>query len=397
MDESALPRYNSRSPLAGIQLMIPTRVFILASQPLFAQGVESLISGQSGMEIVGVATGGPDVLADVQASSPDVVVVGAKAEDQGSLVAKVLDAVPGAKVVGLTPEDNRIHTYLQQSRQSRRVEDLLEAIGEPFDWRVQGPGTLQLLVLYQGRYGQRILENVRCFAPKTWTVDAWRVPATLPQVVDDAQAFLPMYFPAADLVLALGEGPGVAQLLPIVAERTGARAVIAPVDNVTWLPDGLARQLRAWLTETGVAVALPKPFCSLTEHGYNVRRHEVPLDNPVIGEFARCFGRPVFRIACNDADTGGQAQVTEVEVQRDAPCGCARAVARELVGVEVRDAIVQTGLFHHHYPCLATMRVDPVLEKPLIQASGSFMRRAVETEIASQLACLAPTGPEKTP
>jgi len=53
--------------------------------------------------------------------------------------------------------------------------------------------------------------------------------------------------------------------------------------------------------------------------------------------------------------------------------------------VDVREAIIQAGLFHHHHPCLATMRVDPSLGEPLIQASGNFMRRAVEVEIAPYL------------
>jgi len=365
--------------------MSPTRVFILASQPLFAQGVQSLISSRSGIEIVGVATIGPDAIAQVEAADPEVVIVEAGAKEQGRLVAQVLDVVPRAKVVGLTSEDNRIHTYYQQMRQGRRVEDLLEAIGEPLDWRIQGPGTLQLFVLFQGHYGQRILENVRRFAPKAWKVDAWRAPAHLPQVVDDPLAFLPMYLPAADLVLSLGEGPGVAQLLPSIAERTGARAVIAPIDNVAWLPEGLGRQLRIWLMEMGVKAAFPKPFCSLTERGYNTRQQKVSLDDPVIGEFARHFGRPVFRIVCDPADASGRVRIAAVEVRRDTPCGSARAVARQLVGIDVQDAIVQAGLFHHHYPCMATMRVDPVLGEPLIQASGGFMRQAVEAEIAPHL------------
>jgi hypothetical protein len=365
--------------------MNPSRVFILASQPLFAQGVRSLISGRTGFDIVGVATVGLEGIAKVEAAAPDVVIVEANAEGQAQLVAKVLDSVPGVRVVGLSPEDNRIHTYYQQMRQGRRVEDLLEAIGGPFDWRVQGPGTLQLFVLFQGHYGQRILENIRRFAPKTWTVAAWRAPAHLPQVVDDPLAFLPTHLPAADLVLSLGEDAGVAQLLPSVSERTGARSVIAPVDNVAWLPDGLVRQLGIWLAEMGVATAFPKPFCSLTEHGYGVPGHEVSLDNPAIREFAQHFGRPVFGVTCDAAGPGGQARIARVEMRRDAACGCARSVARQLIGVEVRDAIVQTGLFHHHYPCLATMRVDPNLGQPLIQASGSYMRQAVESEIAAHL------------
>ena len=90
--------------------MYPTRVFILTSQPLFAQGVQSLLSGQPGIEVVGVATVDPDVFAQVQAAAPDVVIIEAGSGGQSRLVAQVLESIPGAKVVGLTLEDNRIHT-----------------------------------------------------------------------------------------------------------------------------------------------------------------------------------------------------------------------------------------------------------------------------------------------
>ena len=369
--------------------MNPSHVFILASRPLFAQGVQSLLSGQPDIQVVGVATVGPDVFARVQAAAPDVVIIEAAGEEQGRLVAQVLESIPGAKVIGLTLEDNRIQTYYQQMKQGRRVEDLLEAIRGPVDWHSRGPQMLRLFVLLQGHYGQRILDNMRRFAPEAWTVYAWRAPSNLPLVVDDPLAFLPMHLSVADIVLSLGESGSVAQLLPSVVERTGAWAVIAPVDNVAWLPDGLVRQIRVQLTEMGVTAAFPKPFCSLTERSCSVRQQEVSFEDPWIGEFAQYFGRPAFRIECD-----GQ-KVTGVEVKRDTACGCARSVARQLVGVDVREAVVQAGLFHHHYPCLATMRVDPGLGEPLIQTAGSFMRRAVEAEIVHYLpraAALVPEG-----
>jgi hypothetical protein len=131
-----------------------------------------------------------------------------------------------------------------------------------------------------------------------------------------------------------------------------------------------------------VVAVFPKPFCSLTEDSYNVREQAVSFDSPWIAEFAHHFGRPSFRIECTN-DT-----IVKAKVKRDTACGCGRDVARQLVGLDVKDAVIQAGLFQHHYPCLATMRMDATLEEPLIQVSGNFMRQAVETEIA---ACL----PEK--
>ena len=363
--------------------MIYSRVFILASQPLFAQGVQSLLSGQPGIQVVGVATVGPDAFAQVQVATPDVVILEAQGNEQGHLVAQILDLIPTARVIGLTLEDNRIHIYYQQMKQGRRVEDLLESIRGPLDWQGRGPETLRLLVLFQEHYGQRILQNIRRFAPESWTVEVWRAPSALPPLVDDPLRFLPLHLPAADLVLSLGESASVAQFLPTVVERVGARAVIAPVDNVAWLPDGLISQLRTRLRGMGIMAVFPKPFCSLTERSYNVRQQEVSFEDPWIGEFARHFGQPVLRVEC-----AGE-QIGKVEVVRDAACGCARAVARQLIGVDVRQAVVQAGLFHDYYPCLATMCVEAGLGESLVQVSSDFMRQAVEGEVE---ACLSHTG-----
>jgi hypothetical protein len=367
-----------------------SRVFILASQSLFAQGVQSLLSGQSGIEVIGFASADPGALARAQEASPDVVIIDAGGDKQSHLAAEVLEAIPGVKVIGLSLEDNRIHTYYQQMKQGRSVEDLLETIREPVDWHGRSPDTLRLLVLFQEHYGQRILDNIRPFAPETWDVRAWRAPSAVPPVVDDPLKFLPLHLPAADLVLSLGESVGVARILPSVVERVGARAVVAPIDNTAWLPDSLVRQLRVRLRELGVSAVFPKPFCSLTDRSYSVRQQAVSYEDPWIGEFTRYFGHPVFRIECESGggsgDDGGPMRISKVEVERDAPCGCGRAVASQLVGVDVQEAGTQAGRCHHYYPCLTTMGVDPALGEPLIQASAGCMREAVEVALA---ACLS--------
>jgi hypothetical protein len=196
-------------------------------------------------------------------------------------------------------------------------------------------------------------------------------------VIDYPEDYLPESLPPADLILAFGEHRGVAELVPDVARMTGARAVVAPVDREEWLPRGLARQLRGWLAEMEVACVTPKPFCSLTETHYNVRRHRVEYDDPPIAEFARWFGRPEFRIVV-DART---RTIVEVEVVRDACCGCARHVAQGLVGVLVDDAEQEAGLLHHHYPCLASMGVDPDYNDTLMHVSGNILKEQVGEQI----------------
>jgi len=236
---------------------------------------------------------------------------------------------------------------------------------------------MRILAIITGAYGQRHVDNIRAHSPADWQVEVWRAPAMYPPVVDYPEDYVPESLPPADLILSFGEHPGVAELIPEIVKRTGARAVIAPVDREEWLPRGLARQLRGWLAELGVACVTPKPLCSLTEDSYNVRRHRLEYDYPLIAEFARHFGRPEFHIAVDP----GTRTITQVRVVRDAFCGCARHVARGLVGVSVDDAEQEAGLLHHHYPCLAGMGKDPDFNDTLMHVSGNILKERVGEQV----------------
>ncbi len=147
---------------------------------------------------------------------------------------------------------------------------------------------MRILAIISGEYGQRHVDNIRAHGPAEWQIEVWRAPAVLPPVVDYPEDFLPDSLPAADLLLSFGEHKGIAELLPDVARMTGAQAVIAAVDNEAWLPRGLARQLRGWLKDIGVACVTPKPLCSLTETHYSVgRRQQIAYDNALSAQFAR--------------------------------------------------------------------------------------------------------------
>jgi len=236
---------------------------------------------------------------------------------------------------------------------------------------------MRILAIITGKYGQRHVDNIRAHGPSDWQIEVWQTPSVLPPVIDYPEDYLPESLPPADLLLAFGEHKGVAELVPEVAKMTGARAVIAPVDREEWLPRGLARQLRGWLADMGVACITPKPLCSLTETRYNVRRHRVDYDDSLITEFAHYFGQPGFRITVNP-DT---RVITEVEVTRDAVCGCARHVAQGLVGVSANDAEQEAGLLHHHYPCLAGMVKDSDFNDTLMHVSGNILKDKVGQQV----------------
>ncbi|NOZ26456.1 MAG: hypothetical protein GXP39_00190 [Chloroflexi bacterium] len=239
---------------------------------------------------------------------------------------------------------------------------------------------MRILAIVQGEYGRRIAENVRRHMPLDWRLVIWNAPATisLDEAMDEPEAFVPPGLPPADLILSLGQVPATAVLLPELAEAVGAQAVIAPIDREEWLPSGLARQIASWLKQAGVAAVFPKPFCSLTESSYNVRSYARSYDHPVIAAFAKRFGRPDLRIHVGE---DGKT-IESVEVIRDAACGCARFVAEKLVGVHVDEAEHQAGMFHHHYPCLASMGIDPDFNDTLMHVSGDIMRGVVRDQAA---------------
>ncbi len=238
---------------------------------------------------------------------------------------------------------------------------------------------LRVLAIVAGKYGVRIVEHIRRCAPSTWQVTTIPAPAGLPIVVDAPEEHLPPDLPPADLILFMAENDRAAQLLPALILRTGARAVIAPIDHAAWIPPGLRGQLLRELSALGGEIVFPEPFCALTEEGLG----------PIAAEFARHFGRPVFRIR---AENG---VVQAVEVERDTACGCARFVAEHLVGQPLSEAVFQAGILHHHYPCLAGMTMEKSLGDTLLHVSGQLMRQAVEVEIAPLLpraAYLVPEG-----
>jgi hypothetical protein len=217
---------------------------------------------------------------------------------------------------------------------------------------------MRILIITQGQYGKRMLDNIRRHAPSGWVVEGWQAPANLPLVIDYPEDYLPETMPSADLILSLAENPGVAELVPEVAKRTRARAVIAPVDRSEWLPRGLVRQLHKWLQDIGVSAVFPKPLCSLTETHYNVGRHRVEYHNDLIAEFARHFGRPRFVITV-DPET---KIIVEARVERDA------------------------GMLHHHYPCLASMGIDDDFADTVMHVSGNITKEEVKEQVRPYVA-----------
>jgi hypothetical protein len=223
---------------------------------------------------------------------------------------------------------------------------------------------MKILFSVQGRYGERVAENVRANGPKEWEVAVLRLPARLPMVIDDPDEFLPSPLPPSDLLISLHETPGAAELIPDIAKGCGARSVLAAVDNRTACPTGLENQIRKRLAAMGIAHAFPRPLCGF-DGGPDSQ----------LEEFAAKFGRPKFRVE-RDGD-----RVTSVEVLRDAPCGSAKFVASILSGVRITEAPNAGALRHHHHPCLASMEIDPDLQDTIMHLSGYIVRAAIKSAL----------------
>ena len=238
---------------------------------------------------------------------------------------------------------------------------------------------MNILAIISGEYGVRHANNLREHAPQDWVIESWKAPAAFPLIMDYPEDFLPPSFPPSDLILSFAESKSVAELIPEIAQMTGARGVIVAVDNEAWLPRGLARQLNGWLARMNVACATPKPLCSLTEHDYKVtKRERETYESEVISEFAKYFGQPDIRLSVDEVTR----TVTGAEVQRDAVCGCARHVAEKLIGLSADEAEERAGLFHHHFPCLASMvKLNDYNHDTLMHESGHLLQENLAEQL----------------
>ncbi len=223
---------------------------------------------------------------------------------------------------------------------------------------------LRVLAIVAGKYGMRIVEHIRRCAPPAWWITAIPAPTGLPIVVDAPEEYLPPDLPPADLILFMAENDRAAQLLPAMALRTGARAVIAPIHHAAWIPPGLRGQLLRELSTLGVEIVFPEPFCALTADGLG----------PVAAEFAHRFGRPRLRVSVDR-----EGRLSEVTVERCSPCGSTHFAAEKAQGMLAAEAVPRAGLICLHYPCLASMKPEQTESgvETLMHTSGKIFNAAL--------------------
>ena len=225
---------------------------------------------------------------------------------------------------------------------------------------------MRLIVFTQETYGDRILENIKTHAPLEWTTQQVSLPDNLPDLIDEPDKFVDVLdlYGEWDLVLYLGESPSAFSLLPTVLKRISAKAVVAPVDDYSWLPLGLERQIREELEGLDVVAVFPRTFCTLA-----------PVSNFFIDKFAKRFGSPKLRIKTE----GGI--ISDVEVLRGAPCGSTWFTADGLLGTKIEESAEKAGLLVQLYPCLASRQADRFFSDAPIHVAGRIASKAVESEL----------------
>ena len=241
-----------------------------------------------------------------------------------------------------------------------------------------GVPKMKIYIIYSGPFGEQIINNLASKGFGDKIVNAYELrPEKIEEehpsekniwskVWEDPEKYLPKDLPVlkCDLLLVLGIHSKLGDLVPPLAEKLGAKAVLYPIDDRDMAP-AAKKTVRDELEARGIYVEFPKPFCLLEKS-----------KNKFINEFAKSFGRPKFEIKLDE----NKKVIKEVTIVRDSPSGSASCASRKLVNFpcEDKEALVKKIFDEHHNEgaenyCLAEM--DPVC--PLMQEAGDFFKDAV--------------------
>ena len=229
------------------------------------------------------------------------------------------------------------------------------------------------MITTQGLYGERIFENIKKRAPKNWVIVQSKLPKNLPEIIEVPEIIIEKITLSqnkTDLIIFIGENPSAFSLLPTLLAKINVKAVIVPVDDYSWLPKGLENQIKFEIERLNIKIVFPRPFCAL-----------VPINVLQIDEFIQYFGAPSVKI-----NTSGK-KVECVEVERGAPCGSTWYMSEKLFGVNIHEAGSRAGTLVQIFPCLASRKIDPLLQDAPIHIAGHIAKKAVEKSIKEHFRC----------
>ncbi|MHA1907207.1 MAG: DUF166 domain-containing protein [Candidatus Thorarchaeota archaeon] len=187
-----------------------------------------------------------------------------------------------------------------------------------------------------------------------------------PSMIEEPEEyFKDMVLSQCDLLLVVAIHHDLLASIDYIVEKTGAKAVLAPIEDPTWIPPGLREQVKETLDNIGIESAFPKPFCTLE-----------PGEGKIIDEFIETYkvGRPIHYVDLKDG------AITEIGPIRSAPCGCTWYVSQKIRGKFIEDTEAlfdEISKAHHSYPCTASMAKDRELGDAILHLAGFTARYAV--------------------
>jgi len=219
----------------------------------------------------------------------------------------------------------------------------------------------RIYIIYHGSFGELVIDHLTKVGCADRIVGIYDLKVASVSL-DEPEQDIPMDLPLCecDLLLVLGILPKAGDLVPIIAEKLGAKAVLWPVEDPNLIPEG-KYSIEAELAKREIPIEFPEPLCSLetSEHAQ-------------IKSFVELFGKPKFEVS---VDTKNKV-IERVRVIRDTPCGSASKVAAKLVGMSYRDmkTFEEQVMQMHDNECVAYM--GP--ERPIMQKAGKLLVEALK-------------------
>lgn len=188
-------------------------------------------------------------------------------------------------------------------------------------------------VITRGKYGHRLVDVVK--EHSDFSVVTADLPEFVPIFIEEPDEFLEnLNFDqrvfSADIVVTYSLHPDLTSAIAKLAAKAGLRSLI--------IPGGPSRasvtELKQISEASGMDIEVNEICCTLEPNSFN-------------RPFADIFGSPILKVKTENG------KIAKVEVIKGAPCGSTWHMAKELVGVPVKDAPPKAGLLVQQYPCRA--------------------------------------------
>jgi hypothetical protein len=188
-------------------------------------------------------------------------------------------------------------------------------------------------VITRGKYGHRLIDTVK--EHSDFSVVTADLPELLPLFIEEPDQYLEaLNFDkrvfSAEIVITYSLHPDLTSSIAKLAARAGVRSLI--------VPGGPSRasipELNKISEASGMDIEVHEICCTLEPNEFN-------------RPFTDIFGSPILEVKTTDEKIG------DVKVLKGAPCGSTWYMAKEIVGVPLKDAPPKAGLQIQHYPCRA--------------------------------------------